>query len=275
MDQLGINAIHPTAPDYLTAAALLNAPIDVGAAMQRISQLWGENIDPKWVNVEAEKAGGLSGEILTFDMHGIHIMLTPVTGELVLDKGQLPPHHTYIAMTFYAPQAGFTEGKIAGEQQLHGENAAELMRRRRMVSAHIAYTQVADALMREEAAIGVYRHELGVIHPPEMVTSLAHFLTEGTAPLPLWINIRLADEPSVRARTLGLPLFGHLDLEVTGQGRTMDETGAFVEATANYIVMGDSYLLPSQTVGAHDGGSYPVSQEISVADGSTVIHIDY
>lgn len=143
-------------------------------------------------------------------------MITPVTGQLQIDKGQLPEHHTHVAMTFYAPLSGQAQGKLAGERPLTGDNATELTRRHRMVSAHIAYTQVADALMREEAALGVYRHELGVIHPPHMVSALADSLTKSKAPLPLWINIRLGDGQTTRARTLGLPLFGHLDLEVTG-----------------------------------------------------------
>lgn len=66
MDHLGINAIHPTAPEYLTAAALFTAPIDVGAAVARIRELWGEDIDPQWVNIDAAQTGGLSGELLTF-----------------------------------------------------------------------------------------------------------------------------------------------------------------------------------------------------------------
>ncbi|WP_216378487.1 DUF4261 domain-containing protein [Arcanobacterium phocae] len=273
MNHLGIDAIHPTAPEYLTAAALFSAPIDVGAAMQRIRDVWGEDVDPQWVSVDAAATGGLSGELLTFRLQGVQVMITPVTGQLELDKGQLPEHHTHVAMTFYAPLAGMVEGTLAGEQELHGDNAPELMRRHRMVSAHIAYTQVADALMREPAAIGVYRHELGVIHPPQMVQALAESLTSGQAPLPLWINIRLADGPTSRARTLGLPLFGHLDVEVSG-GPALEKTAAFIENTANYIVMGDSYLLPGQTIGASDGSSYPVTQEISVADGSTVITVD-
>ncbi|ADH93466.1 DUF4261 domain-containing protein [Arcanobacterium haemolyticum] len=273
MDHLGINAIHPTAPEYLTAAALFTAPIDVGAAVARIRELWGEDIDPQWVNIDAAQTGGLSGELLTFQLQGVHVMITPVVGQLQIDKGQLPEHHTHVAITLFAPLSGLEDGKIAGEHQMRGENASELMRRHRMVSAHIAYTQVADALMREDAAIGVYRHELGVIHPPQMVSALADSLTHGQAPLPLWINVRLGDGPTTRARTLGLPLFGHLDLEVTGDGRTLEETAAVVESTANYIVMGDSYLLPGQTIGAGDGGSYPVTQEVSVADGSTVIRI--
>lgn len=57
MEYLGINAIHPTAPEYLTAAGLFSAPIDVGAAVERIRNLWGEDIQPRWVNVEAQKLG--------------------------------------------------------------------------------------------------------------------------------------------------------------------------------------------------------------------------
>ncbi|USR79390.1 DUF4261 domain-containing protein [Arcanobacterium pinnipediorum] len=275
MEYLGINAIHPTAPEYLTAAGLFSAPIDVGAAVERIRNLWGEDIQPRWVNVEAQKTGGMSGEILTFSLQGVQVMITPVTGQLHIDKGHLPNHHTHVAMTFYAPLAGQAHGTLAGERELTGQNAAELTRRHRMVSAHIAYTQVADALMREQAALGIYRHELGVIHQPQMVSTLADSLTQGQVPLPLWINIRLGEGPTTRARTLGLPFFGHLDLEVSGSGRTLAQTAEFVEATARYIVMGDSYLLPGQTIGANDGGSYPVSQEVSLADGATVIRIDY
>lgn len=47
-----------------------------------------------------------------------------------------------------------------------------------MVKAHTVFTQVMDAVMRETAAIGVYRDELGVLMPPAMVIGLAELLTE-------------------------------------------------------------------------------------------------
>lgn len=277
MKQLGISAIHPTAPDIISAAALYRAPIDLEAAVERIGALWREKADAEWVTVEANPANpdGPTGKILTFRLQGVQVMLTPVNSELQLPQGQLPGHNFHVAMSFYAPLAGQSDGVLAGERPLEGDNADELSRRHRMVSAHIVYTMTADALLREEAAIGTYRHELGVVHPPEMVEALAQALTQGQAPLPLWVNIRLGGGDTQRGRTLGLPAFGHLDLEINESAHSVEEIHNLLASIANYVIMGDAYLLPGQTLGLSESQSLELSQDVSLADGSTVIRIDY
>ena len=43
-----LSLIHPEAPEFLSAAALYSAPIDVEAAVARIRELWNEDIDLVW-----------------------------------------------------------------------------------------------------------------------------------------------------------------------------------------------------------------------------------
>lgn len=277
MEQLGISAIHPTAPEFLSAAALYKAPIDVEAAVTRLGDLWNEKIEPTWSTVEPDpnNPAAPSGDILHFAIEGIQVMLSPINHGLVIEEGQLPLHRFHVAATFYAPEAGAMEGKIAGEGAGVGDNLKEVKKRHRMLSAHVVYTEVMDALMREPAALGVYRYEMGVMQPPAMITELSEMLTKGQAPMPLWINIRLHQPALTRARTLGLGNFGHLDLEVIDSKRSGEDVYNFLANVANYIVTSDTYLLPGQTLGYTKDESLDITQEVSDSDGATVIRIGF
>lgn len=144
-----------------------------------------------------------------------------------------------------------------------------------MVSAHIVMTEVMDALVREQAAIGVFRNELGVVQPPDMVTELANSLTEGQAPLPLWVAVRIFHPDLVHGRTLGLPLFGHLDLEVIDSTHSEEDVFAMLANISDYIISSDSFLMPGQTIGYREGEELQISQAVSDADGQPVIRIQF
>lgn len=269
-----MSAVHPLAPESLAAVAIYRAPIDLDAAVARLGSLWSENVDPSWVSVDSA-TDVPSNKILTFRLQGVQVMLTPVSGQLVLQRGQLPDHAFYVAMSFYAPLAGQADGTLAGEREMTGDNSTELTRRHRMMSALIVYTMLADALLREEAAIGVYRDELGVIHPPQMVEQLAQSLTQGQIPLPLWIDIRVGQGETNRGRTFGMPMFGHLDLEVEDSAQPIEKIMDVLGTIANYVVSGDEFLLPSQTLGFSDDEQFSLSLEVSPADGAPVIRVGY
>ena len=151
----------------------------------------------------------------------------------------------------------------------------ELKLRRRMVKAHTVMTQLMDALMREEAAVGVYRGELGVVQPPQMVIELADLLSKGQVPLPLWIAIRVYNPDLSHGRTLGLPLFGHLDLDVMDSAHSGQDVFDMLANIADYIISSDSFLLPGQTIGYRDGEELAIMQEVSPADGQPVLRIQY
>ncbi|MDP9800822.1 hypothetical protein J2S49_000898 [Arcanobacterium wilhelmae] len=272
MDQLGVSAIHPTAPEVLTAFALFTAPIDLEKATARLKELWNIEARGEWVGVDGEPATPGKDAIFHFSLQGVQVLLTPVSGGLDVEKGALPEHNFHVAMTFYAPLDAAPEGELAGESA-DAEQLPELKRRGRMVSANIVMTQLADALMREEAAIGVFRPELGAVHPAPMVTELAESLTQGEVPLPLWLSVRVAGEDLHRARTLGLPIFGHLDVEVADSPHTAEELFALVGGVANYIVTGGAFLLPGQTLG-WSGADLALTQAQSAA-GDPVIRIAY
>lgn len=271
MHELGISSIHPDAPAMFSAAAIMRAPIDLDAAVARLSSLWGESIEPEWEVVD-ERAGD-AGRVLHFELGSVHVLLTPVNHGLSLEKGQLPLHRFHVAASFFAPDEGATGA--GGGDDAAARPVVELRRRHRMVAAHTAFTQVMDALMREPAAIGVYRDELGVLMPPSMATKLAELLTTGQAPLPLWINVRVHRHDLTFGRTLGLTNFGHLDLQVRESTRSEEEVYNLLMNVANYVVTGDTFLLPGQSLGYTDGEQIAISQELSQADGATVIRLDF
>ncbi len=253
-----------------SAAAIMRAPIDLEQAISRMSSLWGETIDPQWEQANPEDP---NTRILHFDIDGVHVLLTPVNHGLTLDNGQLPLHRFHVAASFYAPEDQADEGELASESSATA--LPELRRRHRMVSAHIIYTEVMDVLMREPAAMGVYRDELGVLMPPTMVTELSDLLRKGQAPLPLWINVRVHKHDLVNGRTLGLPNFGHLDLQVRESTRSDEDVYNLLMNVSNYIATGDTFLLPGQTLGMREGEALAISQEVSQADGATVIRLDF
>lgn len=271
-EQLPLSALHPMAPEFLSTAVLYTAPIDVDAAVVRIGELWSEKIEPEWHEVPegALGEGSPAGRIMQFMVDEVLVMITPERGQLPVEGGHLPNHNFYVAVSCYAP---LKEAPVAEPQS--PSDLPEAKRRKRMVSAHIVMTEVMDALVREQAAIGVFRNELGVVQPPDMVTELANSLTEGQAPLPLWVAVRIFHPDLVHGRTLGLPLFGHLDLEVIDSTHSEEDVFAMLANISDYIISSDSFLMPGQTIGYREGEELQISQAVSDADGQPVIRIQF
>ena len=312
MTEFPVSMIHPDAPEIFSATALFTAPIDLEAAAARVGTLWNESVDFEWEE---------GGSILRFALRDVVVLLSPVPGEAVPEKGRLPAHSFHVALTCFAPmediggfgagaggsgagargfeagaggfgrEAGGSGGEVgdraadaggSGIPGFTGEEIAELKGlprevglRRRALTAHVVLAEVADALMREESAVGLFRPELGVVQPPRMVVELADLLSKGQAPIPLWVGIRVSKPDLVYGRTLGLPLFGHLDLEVVGSLHSEEEVYAMLSNVVDYLLSADAFLLPGQSVGYRDGKDLAVSQAVSPADRAAVLHIGF
>mgnify|MGYP001005422765 FL=1 len=312
MTEFPVSMIHPDAPEIFSAMALFTAPIDLEAAAARVGTLWNESVDFEWEE---------GGSILRFALRDVVVLLSPVPGEAVPEKGRLPAHSFHVALTCFAPmediggfgagaggsgagargfeagaggfgrKAGGSGGEVgdraadaggSGIPGFTGEEIAELKGlprevglRRRALTAHVVLAEVADALMREESAVGLFRPELGVVQPPRMVVELADLLSKGQAPIPLWVGIRVSKPDLVYGRTLGLPLFGHLDLEVVGSLHSEEEVYAMLSNVVDYLLSADAFLLPGQSVGYRDGKDLAISQAVSPADRAAVLHIGF
>lgn len=312
MTEFPVSMIHPDAPEILSATALFTAPIDLEAAAARVGTLWNESVDFEWEE---------GGSILRFALRDVVVLLSPVPGEAVPERGRLPAHSFHVALTCFAPmediggfgagaggsgagvrgfeagaggfgrEAGGSGGEVgdraadaggSGIPGFTGEEIAELKGlprelglRRRALTAHVVLAEVADALMREESAVGLFRPELGVVQPPRMVVELADLLSKGQAPIPLWVGIRVSKPDLVYGRTLGLPLFGHLDLEVVGSLHSEEEVYAMLSNVVDYLLSADAFLLPGQSVGYRDGKDLAISQAVSPADRAAVLHIGF
>lgn len=305
MTEFPVSMIHPDAPEILSATALFTAPIDLEAAAARVGTLWNESVAFEWEE---------GGSILRFALRDVVVLLSPVPGEAVPERGRLPAHGFHVALTCFAPMediggfragaGGFEAGAGgfgrepggsgdevgdraadaggSGIPGFTGEEIAELKGlprevglRRRALTAHVVLAEVADALMREESAVGLFRPELGVVQPPRMVVELADLLSKGQAPIPLWVGIRVSKLDLVYGRTLGLPLFGHLDLEVVGSLHSEEEVYAMLSNVVDYLLSADAFLLPGQSVGYRDGKDLAISQAVSPADRAAVLHIGF
>lgn len=265
VDPLPVSAIHPQAPEFLSANALFSAAIDLEQALAHMQRLWSFNVNGHWEHVESNaELGTPSGDLFTFKHADVVAMLTPVPGVVVPKKGQLPAHEFSVAMTFYVPM---------NNDDLHAP--MEVRRRHRQVAAHTLMVQVEDVLMREESAVGVYREELGVVHPPLMVTTLADELTKGEAPLPLWVGIRTFQPDLTAGRTLGLNLFGHLDLEVRDSTHPAEEVYELLANVADYIVRSDAFLMPGQTLEYSHFGQLTLAQSVGLGDDAPLIRIGF
>lgn len=298
--QFSASAIHGIAPEFLSCAALFTAPINLEAAIERLALLWDMPVQAQWAEVEAEESGGVSGSLYHFETDNrVTVMLTPVSGELKPDKGALPEHFFHVMLTCFSPISDPRTGEILMRKQpgfidpitglrFDSEDDAtdeeepvvdpqldlEIQRRRRSIDAHTVMTQVMDTLMREEAAIGIYRPELGVVQPPNMVVELADLLSRGQAPVPLWVGVRTFKVKLVNARTLGLPLLGHLDLDVMDSTRSEDDVYGMLGNLVNYIVTSDQFLMPGQTI-SYQGEDLTLTQTTSPADDAPILRISY
>ena len=312
MTEFPVSMIHPDASEILSATALFTAPIDLEAAAARVGTLWNESVAFEWEE---------GGSILRFALRDVVVLLSPVPGEAVPERGRLPAHGFHVALTCFAPmediggfgagaggsgagargfeagtggfgrEPGGSGGEVgdraadaggSGIPGFTGEEIAELKGlprevglRRRALTAHVVLAEVADALMREESAVGLFRPELGVVQPPRMVVELADLLSKGQAPIPLWVGIRVSKPDLVYGRTLGLPLFGHLDLEVVGSLHSEEEVYAMLSNVVDYLLSADAFLLPGQSVGYRDGKDLAISQAVSPADRAAVLHIGF
>lgn len=312
MTEFPVSMIHPDASEILSATALFTAPIDLEAAAARVGTLWNESVAFEWEE---------GGSILRFALRDVVVLLSPVPGEAVPERGRLPAHGFHVALTCFAPmediggfvagsggsgagargfeagtggfgrEPGGSGGEVgdraadaggSGIPGFTGEEIAELKGlprevglRRRALTAHVVLAEVADALMREESAVGLFRPELGVVQPPRMVVELADLLSKGQAPIPLWVGIRVSKPDLVYCRTLGLPLFGHLDLEVVGSLHSEEEVYAMLSNVVDYLLSADAFLLPGQSVGYRDGKDLAISQAVSPADRAAVLHIGF
>ena len=302
MQQLGVSAIHPQAPEFFSAAGLFHRPVDLQHAIDTLNSIWGVGARPEWARINEEAVNRAAatpderiptGSLMHFELNNIRVMLSHVDSPLVPSKGKLPDHSHYVAITIYAPASEHSRpsssdespsGTRADESSAHcaDESASpsrperpEVERRRHAVLAHIILTQLGDALMREPGALGMYRAELGVVQPPAMFEQLAPLLTQGQIPLPLWINIRLQTPDLTVGRTLGMPLFGHLDLEIVQSAHTSESVYAQLANTATYIIGGDHYLLPGQSVSSLEGEQVAITQAVSSLDASPVIQLVY
>ncbi len=312
MTEFPVSMIHPDAPEIFSATALFTAPIDLEGAAARVGTLWNESIAFAWER---------GGSILRFALRDVVVLLSPVSGEAVPERGRLPAHGFHVALTCFAPMedvggfgaeangfereggdsdgdVGDSEGDVGDSEGDVGDRAAEagssrmpgftgeeiseleglpreIALRRRAVTAHVVLAEVADALMREKSAVGLFRPELGVVQPPQMVVEFADLLSKGQAPIPLWVGIRVSKPDLVYGRTLGLPLFGHLDLEVVGSLHSEEEVYAMLSNVVDYLLSADAFLLPGQSVGYRDGKDLVVSQAVSPADRAAVLHIGF
>ena len=298
MTEFPVSMIHPDAPEIFSATALFTAPIDLEGAAARVGTLRNESIAFAWER---------GGSILRFALRDVVVLLSPVSGEAVPERGRLPAHGFHVALTCFAPmedvggfgaeangfgrEGGGSEGDVgdraaeAGSSPMPGFTGEEISEleglpreialRRRAATAHVVLAEVADALMREKSAVGLFRPELGVVQPPRMVVELADLLSKGQAPIPLWVGIRVSKPDLVYGRTLGLPLFGHLDLEVVGSLHSEEEVYAMLSNVVDYLLSADAFLLPGQSVGYRDGKDLAISQAVSPADRAAVLHIGF
>ncbi|MCF2707079.1 DUF4261 domain-containing protein [Arcanobacterium haemolyticum] len=276
-EQIPASMIHPLAPEFLSVAALYSAPIDVEAAVARLKALWNVEVAPVWDEVPAGSAGPGSpaGRILHYTQDGIVVMMTPVPGAMQVERGALPPHTFHVAITCFVPPTDEDGASSSSNQPVPSFDDEAAKRRAGMVRAHTVLTQLLDSLMREDAAVGVFRQEFGVVQPPQMVTELADSLAHGQAPLPLWVAVRTFRPDLAHGRTFGLPLFGHLDMEIVDSTKSDEELYTLLVATADYIIASGAQLMPGQTVGFREGEHLPLAQATSPTDGSPVLRIQF
>ncbi|WP_124040053.1 DUF4261 domain-containing protein [Neoactinobaculum massilliense] len=254
--QLPISTVHPTAPDHLSAMALFSAPIDVAAALSRVPK------DTLETAVGLDHMDG--GDVYHYMDSGVTVLVTPVIGEAEVGTGVLPPHAFHTMITLFSSMA--REGADMPDP-VTDQFAAQ--RRAAMVAVHRAYSRLIHALMPEPAAVGVAHPELGIVYPADVLNSLnddARFLE--------WVYVAVSEGDATVGRTRGLPLFGHLDLQVAGSAHSGSDVYNMLANTAAYVILDSGTLMPGQTLGQSEAERLPISQGHD-EKGEAILNISY
>lgn len=295
-------SIHPLTPRMMSVYVLCESLPDVRAAVAFLPQIWG--ITPEFLGEEtvggaaaagttepgtAASAGmpaaGAPATVLRYATPEAQFLISPIDAPLEHEGMAFPPHAAHVAITVLATTpTPSTSTPFTPEEFAIRARAAKL-------AAVQVLTELLDAFARFPSVIGVFRPDMGVVIPANTIQQLAADLAEGYAPTPLWVNVRsyFAEEDGAKvaiSRTLGLPEFGHCDLErVTPIGSYLateradlaqrDITAAedSLRALATYLITSSTHLLPFHTVEL-GGKNYGLRQEVSPADGVGVLRVE-
>lgn len=253
--QSPVPLIHPLASQFLPAIYLFTVPIDLERAVERIQQNWGGPIQHSWDEVTTE--GVRRGEVFHLEIDDVVVLISPITG--AYPEPNLPPHTFHLQITAFKshlPEDGddsLTQYKL---------------KRRETLQAASALTRLFAAFAQEEASVGVYRKDGGVLVTTAALKEYGERLSAGKFPTRLWVTIRTISDGVSSGRTFGLPSFSHLDVEVIDAPITEEELDSFLETVTEYIVGSDEFFIPGQSVNQHQ-----IAQGISPIDDASVLRI--
>ncbi|KMY22521.1 hypothetical protein ACU19_09650 [Actinobaculum suis] len=279
MAQVPISAIHPAPQDRLTMEALFSAPIDVLAALQRLADSDGRPLqigisaataEGEMREIAPEEAASATGPLIYhYQAEGTTVLLTPLSRPLPAGETRLPEHSFHIKITMLTPAGRARAGQQAAATL---SDTAMLEGRAAMRNLFRAYTPLARSLMNEAAAVGIVRRELGIAYPAH---EIANFDPESPTPYLLWIYIPVVSGDLRYGRTVGLPLFGHLDLQVSQSVQSAEAVYELLVNIAGYIIDDGATLMPGQTVEAPGTGQLEISQAQAVGGEEEVLALKY
>ncbi len=295
MTQLPVSAIHPAAQDHLAFTAVFSAPIDVAAVIDRLADKSGApvafgisspNPDGTMREIDPGRAENANGPLIFhYVCDGITVLITPVPLPLQGDM-HLPEHSFHLQITMLT--SGSHERRAAGARRfaagaggpadpngtasVPATNEEALEWRAEMRELFGVYTSLVRALMAEDAALAVVRQEIGIAFPAHVITG---FELASPVPYLLWIYVPVVHGDLRYGRTRGLPLFGHLDVQISGSAKSAEQVYDLLVNTAGYVIENGGTLMPGQTLEAPGVGAVVISQAKDPETGEDLLELKF
>lgn len=124
------------------------------------------------------------------------------------------------------------------------------------------FINLLAALCGMDTAIGVYIGAHSIVHEAEPFRELALAArADDCLAAPLLVHVMAAPQQDGRGAgyTQGLPVFGHDDIEIVDSAQSPEDIYNLLTNIVLYIVTGNSYLVPGETLGYNDEMRLPIT----------------
>jgi hypothetical protein len=139
----------------------------------------------------------------------------------------------------------------------------------------VILTKMTSAVVQRTDAVGVYWGEGTLVHEPSEFVRQAAAVNPQGIPGPLWLDVRVEENPdgSSRCFTTGLAPLGFLEIEVAKSTLTPEELMEFIGDTACYIVNNRLQIPDGDTLGRSATEQYKVRHAKSMFDRPPVLRV--
>ncbi len=144
------------------------------------------------------------------------------------------------------------------------------------IERRLLLTKLVSAVVFESDAVGVYWGDGTLVVEPKMFVEMAQTAGPKDLPVPIWVDLRIAenDDDTVRCFTEGMAPLGFLEIEVPSSTLPAGELLEFIGDTACYILNGRIQIPDGDTMGRTADEKYKVTHGQSMFDRPEVMRLE-